>query len=428
MSPFKFHKSTPTTPHHRLPPNATPPAVTLKHQRFNWQAYTAQGELLRGEMLAYSDLEVRARLRKQQLTPKEIRLAPFQWLTIGQRITSKSLAIFSRQLSTMMGAGVALVQSLEMIARSHDNPRMRHLVETLQNDLENGATFSESLAKHPHYFNNLYVNLVAAGERSGTLELLLAKLAEYQEKHEALKAKVRKALVYPSAVVGVALVVMFILLYFVIPEFAILFQGFNAQLPTLTQQVINVANFLQANILSLSLGALLSVIGFIQSMRRSSFFRHRMERWSLQIPIVGQIQHKAAIARYARTMATLFAAGVPILEALDSVGRAAGNILYETAILGMREPISGGQHLQTAMTQAKIFPNMATQMIAIGEESGQLDTMCLKVAEYYEAEVDGLVENLSTLLEPLIIVVLGIIIGGLVLAMYLPIFNLNNAV
>jgi type IV pilus assembly protein PilC len=328
----------------------------------------------------------------------------------------------------MMSAGVPLVQSFEIIGRGHENPSMQELILAIKADVESGSSLSSSLAKHPLYFDELVCNLVNAGEQAGILETLLDKIAIYKEKTEALKSKIKKAMFYPTAVIIVALIVTSILLIFVVPQFQDLFEGFGAELPAFTQMVVNLSEWMQANwwiALSLIAG---TGYGFMEAKKRSPKFAHTLDRLVLKLPIVGPILTTAIIARYARTLSTMFAAGVPLVEAMESVAGAAGNQVYTEAILQMRDNVATGQQLQLAMTQTGLFPNMVNQMVAIGEESGSLDAMLSKVADFYEQEVDDAVDGLSSLIEPLIMAILGVLVGGLIVAMYLPIFKMGSVI
>jgi type IV pilus assembly protein PilC len=338
------------------------------------------------------------------------------------------IAVFSRQLATMLAAGIPLVQGFEIIGAGHDKPAMQRLILDIKSDVEGGTSLHEALAKHPLYFDDLYINLVEAGEQAGALEGLLDKIASYKEKTEALKKKVTKALFYPAAVLVVAIVVTMILLIFVIPQFEELFKGFGADLPAFTQMVINLSRFVQSYIIYI--GAVVAGIfwTFFYFKKRSKKMREFLDRAALKMPVIGPILNKAAIARFARTLSTMFAAGVPLVEALESVAGATGNIVYENAVMRMRDEVATGQRLQRAMETTELFPNMVVQMIAVGEESGSLDTMSGKVASFYEAEVDNAVDAMSSLLEPLIMAILGVLVGGLVIAMYLPIFKLGAVV
>jgi type IV pilus assembly protein PilC len=338
------------------------------------------------------------------------------------------IAVFSRQLATMMAAGIPMVQSFEIIGNGHEKPAMQRLVLDIKANVEGGSTLKESLAKHPLYFDDLFVNLVEAGEQAGALETLLDKIAGYKEKTEALKKKIKKALFYPAAVLVVAVVVTIILLIFVIPQFESLFKGFGAELPAFTQMVVNLSRLVQAQGWWMAIVAGGAIYGFMYFHKRSRTLQRNMDRLLLKFPIIGPIMVKAAIARFARTLSTMFAAGVPLVEAMQSVAGATGNIVYQEATLRMKDEVATGQRLQRAMENTGLFPNMVVQMIAVGEESGSLDSMSAKVAEFYEAEVDAAVDGMSSLLEPLIMAILGVLVGGMVIAMYLPIFKLGSVV
>jgi type IV pilus assembly protein PilC len=344
------------------------------------------------------------------------------------KVTAGDIALFSRQLATMMTAGIPLVQSFDIVGAGHENPAMQKLILAIKGDVENGTSLADALGKHPLHFDDLFVNLVAAGEQAGALETLLDKIATYKEKTEVLKKKIKKALFYPAAVVAVAIVVTTILLIFVIPEFESLFRGFGADLPAFTRMVIDISNFVQRMGWLLLIAIVGGVWGFLYAKKRNRGVQHFVDRAMLKIPVLGAILHKAAIARYARTLATTFAAGVPLVEALGSVAGACGNIVYEGAVLKMRDEVATGQRLQRAMENTDLFPNMVNQMVAVGEESGSLDAMASKVADFYEEEVDNAVDSMSSLLEPLIMAVLGVLVGGLVIAMYLPIFKMGAVV
>lgn len=400
-------------------------------QTFLWEGTDRRGARVKGKTEALSESMMRATLRKQGINPIRVRKQS-NFLGLGRKkkkkIKAGDIAILSRQMATMMSAGVPLVQSLDIIANGSENPAMTELVRDIRSNIEGGSTLSEALGKHPNYFDDLFVNLVDAGEKSGALETLLGEVATYKEKTEAIKAKVRKALFYPSAVIVVAVIVMGILLYFVVPQFQSLFQGFGADLPAFTLMVIGLSEFVQTRWWAIlgGIGVGAYVIGRIY--KRSRGFRRLVDRVMLRLPIVGDILYKAAVARFARTLSTMFAAGVPLVEAMGSVAKAAGNIVFEEAIFQMQEQVSTGQQLQLSMSNTGLFPAMAVQMVSIGEESGALDTMCARVADFYEAEVDDQVDSLSSLLEPLIMAVIGVLVGGLVVAMYLPIFKLGSVV
>ncbi len=401
--------------------------AVAKQYPFTWEAKDVKGTRIKGKVVAANEAAVRANLRRQGLVPTRIRKQS-QLFHKTQKITTADIAIFSRQLATMMSAGIPLVQAFDIVGSGHDNPSMQKLIMNIKADVEGGATLAEALARHPVYFDELFVNLVNAGEQSGALETLLDKVATYKEKTEAIKAKIKKALTYPAAVVGVAIIVTSILLIYVIPQFESLFQGFGADLPTFTRMVVDLSVFVRTKGWLIVLGVVAIVIGISQARKRSKGFLHFQDRMMLKIPILGEILRKAAIARYARTLATMFAAGVPLVEALESVAGATGNIVYQQGVLQIREEVATGQRLQRAMETTDLFPNMVIQMIAVGEESGSLDDMAGKVADFYEAEVDDAVDNLSSLLEPMIMAILGVLVGGLVVAMYLPIFKLGSVV
>ena len=392
---------------------------------FNWEGKDKRGTRVKGKSLAPDEQTLRAELRRQGVAPSRIRK---QRQVRGGRVNAGDVAIFSRQLATMIAAGIPLVQAFEIVGNGHEKPAMQKLILDIKADVEGGTSLHEALAKHPLYFDDLFVNLVEAGEHAGALESLLDKVATYKEKTEALKKKVKKALFYPAAVLAVAIIVTTVLLIFVIPQFESLYKGFGADLPAFTQAVINLSRFVQRDGVYIVVVLAAAVYAFIYFKKRSRAMREILDRASLKIPVIGPILNKAAIARYARTLSTMFSAGVPLVEALDSVAGATGNIVYENAVLRMRDEVSTGQRLQRAMENTGLFPNMVNQMIAVGEESGSLDEMSGKVATFYEAEVDNAVDAMSSLLEPLIMVILGVLVGSLVIAMYLPIFNLGKVV
>ena len=403
--------------------------AAIKQNVFTWEGTDRKGKKLKGESRAANPSMVKAELRRQGISPLKVTKKSALFSTKRKKkIQPKDIAVFTRQLATMMSAGVPLVQSFEIIGRGHENPGMQELVMTIKADVESGNNLSQSLAKHPLYFDELVCNLVNAGEHAGILETLLDKIATYKEKTEALKSKIKKALFYPTAVIIVAFIVTSILLIFVVPQFQSLFEGFGADLPAFTQMVVNLSNWMQSNWWIVLFAIAGGAYGFMEAKKRSPKFAHTLDRVVLKLPIVGDILTKAVIARYARTLATMFAAGVPLVEAMESVAGAAGNQVYANAIMQMRDDVATGQQLQLAMSQTGLFPNMVNQMVAIGEESGSLDAMLGKVADFYEQEVDDAVDGLSSLLEPLIMAILGILVGGLVVAMYLPIFKMGSVV
>ncbi len=372
--------------------------------------------------------EYAAQLRKQGITPVKVRKKGISLLGAGKKIKPMDIALFTRQMSTMMAAGVPLLQSFDIISEGFDNPNMRKLVEEIKQEVAGGNSLANSLRKKPQYFDSLYCNLVDAGEQSGALETLLDRVATYKEKTEALKAKIKKAMTYPIAVIVVAIIVSAILLIKVVPQFQSVFEGFGAELPAFTQMVINISNVLQEWWLLVLL--MMGGAGFLlnHAYKRSEKFRDATDRTVLKLPIVGAILYKSAVARYARTLSTTFAAGVPLVEALDSVSGATGNVVFRDAVGKIKQDVSTGMQLNFSMRTTNIFPSMAIQMTAIGEESGALDDMLAKVAGFYEQEVDNAVDNLTALMEPMIMAVLGVLVGGLIIAMYLPIFQLGNVV
>ncbi|MBL8202167.1 MAG: type II secretion system F family protein [Chromatiales bacterium] len=401
--------------------------VAINQSPFNWEGTDNRGNKVRGKTVASSEAAVRAELRKQGVVPVRIRKESTLFKS-GGKVTPYDIAIFSRQLATMLTAGIPLVQAFEIVGTGHDNPAMQKLILGMKQDLESGTALAEALARHPLYFDDLYINLVTAGEQAGALDTLLDKVATYKEKTEAIKKKIKKALFYPAAVMVVAVIVTMILLIFVIPQFESLFKGFGADLPAFTRMVIDLSEFVQSKgwLLALVVGG--GVAFYIYTRKRSHKLREYEDRFLLKMPIIGNILEKAAVARFARTLSTMFSAGVPLVEALHSVAGATGNVVYEKAVLAMRDEVATGQRLQRAMENTGIFPNMVIQMIAVGEESGSLDEMSAKVADFYEADVDNAVDSMSSLLEPLIMAILGVLVGGLVIAMYLPIFKMGAVI
>lgn len=396
---------------------------------FIWQGKDKTGAKTKGEVAAKSEMIARSELRRSGIRVVSIKKKPKSLFSAKTRpITTKDIAIFSRQLATMLSAGVPLVQSFEIIGRGHENPSMATMLLGIKNDIEGGDTLAEALQKRPLQFDELFCNLVSSGEQAGVLESLLGKIATYKEKSESIRAKVKKALTYPIAVLVVAFIVTAILLIFVVPVFEDLFKSFGADLPAFTVFVVNLSKWAQEwwwVVISIVAGCIYT-FGYFK--KRSKAFNHALDRMLLKIPVIGMILNKSAIARFARTLATMSAAGVPLVEALESVAGACGNIVYSEAVMKMREDVSTGQRLEFSMKLTKIFPHMVIQMVAIGEESGSMDKMLDKVADFYEEEVDNLVDNLSSLMEPMIMAILGILVGGLIVAMYLPIFKLGSAI
>jgi type IV pilus assembly protein PilC len=403
--------------------------AAVKSVMFVWEGRDKQGRKVKGEMTGTSDALVKAMLRRQGINPMRVKKKPMPLFGGGgKKVKPKDIAIFSRQLATMMSSGVPLVQSFDIVGKGHENPNMQKLILDIKSHVEAGNHLADALAKHPLHFDDLYVSLVRAGEAAGILETLLDKIATYKEKTEAIKGKIKKALFYPVAVLVMAFVVTAVLMIFVIPQFATLFEDFGADLPAMTLFIVALSNYF-VEYWYLIFGGIFGVFwGLGQLKQRNRAFRHALERLSLKLPILGDILMKATIARFARTLATMFAAGVPLVEAMDSVAGAAGNIVFGSAILRMRDEIATGTQLQASMRDTHLFPNMVVQMVAIGEESGSIDHMLGKVADFYEEEVDNAVDAMSSLMEPLIMAVLGVLIGGLVIAMYLPIFKMGAVV
>jgi len=396
---------------------------------FFWEGVDRRGARVKGEARAESVALVRADLRRQGVNPLKVKKKAQPLFGGGKRkITNQDIAVFSRQLATMMAAGVPLVQSFDIVGRGHENPSMQELLLNIKQDIESGTAMAAALSKHPDYFDDLVCNLVEAGESAGVLDELLDKIATYKEKTESIKGKIKKALFYPAAVIIVAILVTVVILLFVIPQFKALFSSFGADLPAFTLLVIALSDYMREWWWTIALAVGGAVYGIAKLHKKSRKFRELIDRTSLKLPIIGNILAKAAVARFARTLSTMFAAGVPLVEALDSVAGATGNIVYTNAVRRMREDVATGQSLQLSMRQRDLFPHMVIQMTAIGEESGALDDMLGKVADFYEEEVDNAVDALSSLLEPLIMVVIGTLVGGLVVAMYLPIFKLAAVV
>jgi type IV pilus assembly protein PilC len=400
-------------------------APALKEHVFIWQGKDRDGKKTSGELRASGENLVRSTLRRRGIVLTGIKK---QKLKRGKKITEKDIALFTRQLSTMMRAGVPMLQSFEIVAKGHANPTMTRLLTDLKSDIEVGNTLQQAFRRYPQYFDPLFVNLVGAGEQAGILDLLLDRLASYKEKMLAIKGKIKSALFYPVAVLGVAFLVTTVIMIFVIPAFKEIFLGFGATLPTPTLIVIAISDFMVKWGWLIAVTLIASIYFFFQAWKRSPAFAAWIDRFLLTVPIFGELIRKATIARWARTLSTMFAAGVPLVDALDSVGGAAGNHVYLIATRDIQNEISTGTQLAVAMQNTGVFPNMAVQMTAIGEESGALEEMLSKVADFFDREVDDMVESLSSLLEPMIMVILGVMVGGLVVAMYLPIFKLGAVV
>ncbi len=396
---------------------------------FIWEGVDKNRKKINGVIPAKSEIIARTELRRQGCRVTKIRKKSKPLFSPRVKaITPGDIAIFSRQLATMLSAGVPLVQAFDIIGKGHENPSMQVMLLSIKTDIEGGDTLAEALKKKPMYFDELFCNLVEAGEHAGVLETLLDKIATYKEKTESMKKKIKKALTYPIAVIVVAFIVTAILLLFVVPVFEDMFKSFGADLPAFTRMVVNMSEWLKEWWWIVLGIIILAIYVFGYFKKRSRPFNHFLDKTLLKVPVVGLILNKSAIARFARTLSTMSAAGVPLVDALRSVSGACGNIIYAEAVLKMREEVATGQRLQVAMQQAKLFPHMVQQMVAIGEESGSMDAMLAKVADFYEEEVDNLVDNLSSLMEPVIMVILGVLIGGLIVAMYLPIFKMGAAI
>ena len=398
---------------------------TVKEFIYTWEGKDKSGKTLKGEMRAGGENIVYATLRRQGVLNAKVKKQSFR---SGKKITDKDITVFSRQLATMMKAGVPLLQAFDIVAKGHSNPSMTKLLMDVRGDVETGSSLSQAFRKYPLYFDALFCNLIAAGEQAGILDTLLDRLATYKEKTQAIKSKIKSALFYPISVIVVAFVIVAVIMIWVVPAFKSVFANFGATLPTPTLVVIGISDFFVSYWWIIFPGIAGGFYFLIQTWKRSLKFRHTMDRWLLRMPIFGELIRKATIARWTRTLATMFAAGVPLVEALDSVGGASGNQVYVEATKRIQMQVSTGSSLTSSMQEANVFPNMVTQMTAIGEESGSLDHMLGKVADFYEEEVDDMVKALSSLMEPIIMVVLGVIIGGLVVAMYLPIFKLGSVI
>ncbi|HEX7325151.1 MAG TPA: type II secretion system F family protein [Rhodanobacteraceae bacterium] len=392
---------------------------------YEWVALDKRGIKMKGEMQGRNASLVKAELRRQGMNPQTVREKPKPLFgAAGSRVKPRDVAIFSRQIATMMAAGVPMVQALEIIAGGQRNVRFKKMLTDVKQSLEGGASLHEAMAKYPVQFDELYRNLVRAGESAGVLDTVLDTVATYKERTEGIKAKIKKALFYPITILSVAVVVMLILLVFVVPVFQGVFKSAGVALPAFTQMVVNISEIMQHYWLIVVPAIIIVIIIGIMAYKRSEKMQHAVDRASLKVPIIGNILRQSAIARFARTLGVTFHAGVPLVEALDSVSGATGSMVYGQAIRRVRDDVSVGHQLHLAMSQTNLFPNMVTQMVSIGEESGSLDSMLFKVAEFYEEEVNNAVDTLSTLLEPLVMVIIGILVGGMVVAMYLPIFKL----
>jgi len=398
-------------------------------QPFVWSGTDKRGTRMKGETLAKNANLLKAELRKQGITPTTVKpKAKPLFGAAGKTITARDIAVFSRQIATMMQSGVPLVGSFEIIGGGQKNPRMKTMLDDIRASIEGGSTLHEALGRHPMQFDSLYLNLVKAGEGAGVLDTVLDTIANYKEATEALKGKIKKALFYPAIVIAVAIIVSSILLIFVIPQFEAVFRGFGAELPAFTQMLVRASDIMVNWWWAMLLVVIGGIVGMVQAKKRSKAFAHFLDRVILKVPVIGDIMNNSAIARFARTLAITFKAGVPLVEALDTVAGATGNVVYEQAVHRIKDDVSVGYQLNTAMRQVDVFPHMVIQMAAIGEEAGALDTMLIKVAEFYEQEVNNAVDALSSMLEPLIMVFIGTVVGAMVIGMYLPIFKLAATV
>ena len=396
---------------------------------FVWEGTDKRGIKMKGEQEARNANLLRAELRTKGITPTVLKPKPKPLFgAAGKPIKPGDIAFFSRQMATMMKSGVPIVTSLEIIGEGHKNPRMKKMLGAIRTDIEGGSSLSEAISKYPVQFDELYRNLVRAGEGAGVLETVLDTIANYKENLEALKGKIKKAMFYPAMTIAVALLVSAILLIFVVPQFEDVFKGFGADLPAFTQMIVNLSRFMVSYWLPILAVLIIGAVALIMAFKRSLAFQHFVDRVVLKVPVIGQIMHNSAIARFSRTLAVTFKAGVPLVEALDTISGATGSSVYQIAVLRIRDDVSVGYPVNMAMKQVNLFPHMVIQMTAIGEEAGALDTMLFKVAEYYEQEVNNAVDALASLIEPMIMVVLGVLVGGMVIGMYLPIFKLASVV
>ncbi|MCS3807953.1 type IV pilus assembly protein PilC [Xanthomonas arboricola] len=411
----------------KKPPSAT--NRTNQMATFVWEGTDKRGVKMKGDELARNANMLRAELRRRGITPTVVKTKPKPLFgAAGKPIKPKDIAFFSRQMATMMKSGVPIVGALEIIGEGAKNPRMKKMVGEIRTDIEGGLSLNEAISKHPVQFDELYRNLVKAGESAGVLDTVLETVATYKENIEALKGKIKKALFYPAMVMAVALIVSSILLIWVVPQFETVFSSFGAELPAFTQMIVNCSRFMVSWWLPMLLIAIGSVVGLVMGYKRSPKMQHLFDRLILKVPVIGKIMHDSAIARFARTTAVTFKAGVPLVEALSIVAGATGNKVYEEAVLRMRDDVSVGYPVNLSMKQVNLFPHMVIQMTAIGEEAGALDTMLFKVADYFEQDVNNAVDALSSLLEPMIMIFIGVVVGGMVIGMYLPIFKLGAVV
>jgi len=395
---------------------------------FEWKGVNRDGKKTGGELKGSSVAEIKSQLKLQGVNPKVVRKKASSLFAHNPDIKAMDIAMITRQIATMLAAGVPLVTTIEILGRGHEKQKMRELLSLILSEVQSGIPLSDALRPHRRYFDDLYVDLVAAGEHSGSLDTVFDRIATYREKAEALKSKIKKAMFYPTAVVIVAILVTTLLLLFVVPQFESIFAGFGAELPAFTQMIVNISRFLQSSWYIFFAAIVVSIWLFVRAHRNSQMFRDRIDELVLKIPIIGEILHKAAMARFSRTLATTFAAGVPLIDGMESAAGASGNAVYRSALLKVRQEVMAGMQMNIAMRTTGLFPDMLIQMVMIGEESGSLDNMLNKVANIYEMQVDDAVDGLSSLIEPIMMVVIGTLVGGLIVGMYLPIFQMGNIV
>ncbi|MEC8523293.1 MAG: type II secretion system F family protein [Pseudomonadota bacterium] len=408
-------------------------AKQQKTSTFAWEGINRRGQNAKGEIVALNSAYAKAQLRKQGIEPRKVKKVAEPLFGIGgansgKKIKPSDITFFTRQMATMVKSGVPLVQAFDIVSDGVDNQKLKNVIHDVRDSVSSGNDFAAALRKYPQYFDDLTCNLIESGEQAGTLQTMLEKVAVYKEKTEALKSKIKKAMTYPAITLLVAFGVTLILLIKVVPSFEDMFSSFGAELPAPTQFVVNLSEWVQQYYLYIIALFIIAGVIFVQALRRSDEFRDRFEAFSLGTPVFGDLIRKAAIARYARVLSTTFAAGVPLVDALQSVAGAVGNSVYRRAVLDIRDEVAAGQQMHLSMRSAKVFPNMVVQMASIGEESGALDDMLAKAADYYEDEVDSAVDNLTSMIEPAIMIFLGVVIGGLIVAMYLPIFQLGNVI
>jgi type IV pilus assembly protein PilC len=395
---------------------------------FEWKGLNRDGKKTGGELKGTTVAEIKSQLKLQGVNPKVVRKKASPFFARNPDIKAMDIAMVTRQIATMLAAGVPLVTTIEMLGRGHEKQKMRELLGTVLSEIQSGIPLSDSLRPHRRYFDDLYVDLVAAGEHSGSLDAVFDRIATYREKAEQLKSKIKKAMFYPAAVVVVAILVTTLLLLFVVPQFEEIFKGFGAELPAFTQMIVGISRFLQSSWYIFFFAIVISIWLFIRAHRNSQVVRDRVDELVLKIPVIGNILHKAAMARFSRTLATTFAAGVPLIDGMESAAGASGNAVYRKALLKVRQEVMAGMQMNVAMRTTGLFPDMLIQMVMIGEESGSLDNMLNKVANIYEMQVDDAVDGLSSLIEPIMMVVIGTLVGGLIVGMYLPIFQMGNVV